>query len=281
MHNTPAITGLESPPVWDDPAFIDTIDEIPLWSAVFGLPLLEHMPMRPGMSVLDLGCGTGFPLLELAQRLGAAARLFGLDPWGTALRRARYKSRQYGLGNVWLVQGNAAAPPFADGSFDLIVSTLGINNFAAPRRVFAQSHRVMKPGGTLMLITNLVGNMAEFYEVFDQTLAELGLETVRQALQTHIAHRLTLPTLGRMMEECGFFIVKTFIKPYCLRYTDGPSMLRHQPIRLGFLEAWKALIPYERRQEVFSRLQENLTRYAQSHGELRLTIPVGGIMGRK
>jgi arsenite methyltransferase len=41
-------------------------DELPLWSATFGLLLFRHVPMQLGMKVLDVGCGTGFPLLELA-----------------------------------------------------------------------------------------------------------------------------------------------------------------------------------------------------------------------
>ncbi len=40
------------------------------WSAPFGLRLLDVVPLDPAATVLDVGCGTGFPLLELAHRLG-------------------------------------------------------------------------------------------------------------------------------------------------------------------------------------------------------------------
>jgi SAM-dependent methyltransferase len=55
----------------DSAAFAAHYDELPLWSAPFGQLLLEHVPFRRGMRVVDLACGTGFPLFELAQRLGA------------------------------------------------------------------------------------------------------------------------------------------------------------------------------------------------------------------
>ena len=55
-------------------------DELPLWSAPFGLALLEAVALRPGITVLDVGFGTGFPALELAERLGPAGRVIGVDP---------------------------------------------------------------------------------------------------------------------------------------------------------------------------------------------------------
>ncbi len=54
----------------NDPALVSIIDELPLWSAPFGLKLLDKVMFHPNMNVLDLGCGLGFPLLELANRLG-------------------------------------------------------------------------------------------------------------------------------------------------------------------------------------------------------------------
>src|SRR5208282_1926821 len=53
------------------PDFADFYDELPLWSAPFGLMLLEHVSLRPGMTILDVGAGTGFITIELAQRCGS------------------------------------------------------------------------------------------------------------------------------------------------------------------------------------------------------------------
>jgi len=50
----------------DDETFINTFDEAPLWSAAFGLLLLKHISLKRHQTIVDLGSGAGFPLLELA-----------------------------------------------------------------------------------------------------------------------------------------------------------------------------------------------------------------------
>ena len=68
-------------------AMVAAYDELPLWSAMFGLLLLEHVPLANVRHALDVGCGTGFPLIELAERLGPGAIVHGIDPWKAGLAR--------------------------------------------------------------------------------------------------------------------------------------------------------------------------------------------------
>ena len=111
----------------DDDA-VSALDELPLWAAPFGLLLLDLVRLRPGLAVLDVGFGTGFPILELAMRLGPSSSVHGLDAWPAAHRRTRFKLAQAGLGNVTLHEGAAEEMPFADRSFDVVVSNNGYNN---------------------------------------------------------------------------------------------------------------------------------------------------------
>ena len=73
------------------PGFGDLYDELPLWSAPFGLMLLEHVRLRPGMTILDVGAGTGFIAIELGQRCGADSKVVAVDPWEAAVPRLNRK----------------------------------------------------------------------------------------------------------------------------------------------------------------------------------------------
>ena len=96
-------------PVSFDPQIMSAWDEAPLWTARFGALLLENVPLAGARRVLDLGCGTGFPLFELARCLGPGSTCVGVDPWGIALARANFKRRAYGALDIGLVQGDGAA----------------------------------------------------------------------------------------------------------------------------------------------------------------------------
>src|SRR5436309_12231589 len=104
------------PPVSPIPCFdpasdrdVSLYDELPLWSALAGELLLESVTLAGARRVLDLGCGAGFPLLELAERLGRSAFVAGLDPWAEALRRARARVVRWSAGNAAVVRGDGGA----------------------------------------------------------------------------------------------------------------------------------------------------------------------------
>jgi len=261
--------------------FVATYDETPLWSARFGFLLLDNLPYRPARMILDVGFGTGFPLLEIAERFGAGAQVFGIDPWQAAADRVEVKLREYGVSNVTLCRGDAAEMPFEDGFFDLIVSNLGINNFARREAVLAECHRVLAPSGTLALTTNFEGHMRELYEVFDATLSETSLDAVRGRLAEHIQHRSTPARSHCLLADAGLRVVRTVEDSFTMRFIDGPSLLRHHFIRLAFLPAWKDLIPPESRVAFFQALEARLNRVAEAQGSLALTVPMGYIEARK
>src|SRR5512142_520418 len=97
---------------FNDPEVVSAYDEVPLWSAMFGQMLLEHVPLGHNRTVLDIGYGAGFPILELAQRLGVSSKVYGIDPWAAARQRAEIKARLWQVSNVELLTGDAAALPF-------------------------------------------------------------------------------------------------------------------------------------------------------------------------
>jgi arsenite methyltransferase len=255
------------------PQVASAFDELPLWSAMFGLVLLEHVPLEPATQALDVGCGTGFPLIELAQRLGPRSHVHGIDLWREALKRASAKIADRGVTNVTLHEASAARMPFADGTFNLIVSNLGVNNFDDRAAALRECRRVAAPGATLALTTNLQGHMQAFYDVFAAVLRRVGSEADLSRLQEHIAHRASIPGLTALLESSGFTIRRVVEQQGSMRFASGTAMLNHYFIKLGFLDGWKQVVPANPRL-VFDELVGALDARAERDGGLRLTIPM-------
>ena len=252
-------------------------DELPLWSAMAGLLLLQHVPLGRGVRVLDVGCGTGFPAIELAERLGPSGTVYAIDTWAEALERARFKARVRGVGNIEFTAGDAATLPWPDASFDRIVSNLGINNFERPEVVLRECRRAARPAARLCLATNLQGHMREFYEVFAATLRETGDASALEPLAEHIRHRATVDGLAALFDRAGWRLARVREGSAAMRFASGRALLSHSFIKLGFLGDWKEIVPEGRREEVFARLEKNLDRASEGEGALELTIPLAYI----
>ncbi len=246
---------------FDDERVVDAYDELPLWSASFGLLLLDRVPMRAGMKVLDVGCGMGFPLLELAGRLGPAADLYGIDPWHGGVQRARLKAEAYGLKNVHIIEGDAANTKFDDGSFDLITSNLGINNFTDPDAVLRECHRLLRRRGTLAITSNYSGHMKELY-------AKLAKHVPRELLREHVNHRSTPKKIKARLENAGFTVRDSVTRSFRMRYANGAALFNNYFIRLGFFPSWRDMVPEPERVRVFQALERAMPR------EIALTIPM-------
>jgi arsenite methyltransferase len=105
--------------------------------------------LRPGETVLDLGCGGGIDVLLSARRVGPAGKAYGLDMTTEMLDLARAHAEQAGVGNAEFLLGQIEAVPLPDSSVDVVISNCVINLSADRPAVFAESFRVLRPGGRL------------------------------------------------------------------------------------------------------------------------------------
>ena len=98
--------------------------------------------------ILDVGCGTGYLLRQLAVRCPQAVELAGVDPAPAMIAAARTTAPG---GRLRWLEGTAEELPFPEGSFDLVVSTTSFDHWADQQAGLAQCARVLAPGGWLVL----------------------------------------------------------------------------------------------------------------------------------
>jgi arsenite methyltransferase len=106
-------------------------------------------PLRRGEGVVDIGSGAGFDSFVAAGQVGGEGHVIGLDMTPEMVAKASATGAQLGLENVEFREGLAEALPVADGSADVVISNGVFNLCPDKRAVFAEVHRVLRPGGIL------------------------------------------------------------------------------------------------------------------------------------
>jgi ubiquinone/menaquinone biosynthesis C-methylase UbiE len=104
---------------------------------------------RP-LRILDVGCGTGLLASRIRNAL-PSAKVCGVDLVAGMLAKGTERWRMH-AGHVLPIQGDSERLPFAPGSFDLVTCANSFHHYPHQDRAVAEMHRVLRPGGRLMLI---------------------------------------------------------------------------------------------------------------------------------
>jgi ubiquinone/menaquinone biosynthesis C-methylase UbiE len=140
----------------------------------FGRAAIEKLGLTSGARILDVGCGCGQTLLELAELAGPSGRVVGVDVSEPMLARAR--QRVVGHPGVELCNANAQTHPFAAADFDALFSRFGVMFFEDARAAFANLRRALRPAGRMAFVC--------WRAASDNPWAELPLRAVMKVLGT-------------------------------------------------------------------------------------------------
>lgn len=231
---------------------------VPPLFAPWATLLADVAEVRPGQRVLDVACGTGVVAREVAGRLAGRVEIAGVDLNPSMLRVAR------GIRpSVDWREGDATRMSFPDASFDVVVCQAGLMFF--PDRVAAlqEMHRVLRPGGRLVV---QVWGSSEGYETTAALLEELAGPEVAEVFRAPFA--LADPSQVRdLLGKVGFSPpeVQTYDVP--VRFASLEAFLRTE------IDGWvlKGRVDVD---ALLPRAQERLAPWLKPGGVV--AIPMAG-----
>ncbi len=144
--------------------------------------VVAHVAAQHPDSILDIATGTGDLAISLART--SASRIVGLDLSEGMLRVGRKKLEERGLSErIEMVQGDSEALPFDLETFDAVTVAFGVRNFEDLDKGLAEIFRVLKPGGTLVILETSVPTRFPYKQGY------------------HLYTRYMLPLIGRLLSK--------------------------------------------------------------------------------
>ena len=211
--------------------------------------LLPHV--KPGLSVLDAGCGPGTITQGLAE-IAAPGKVIGCDLEPGMVARASELAEGKGLDNLSFQQGNILDLPFEDNTFDVVMSCAVTEHLSEPVKAMSELGRVVKKGGVVG-ITRTDWSASLFAPPCPS--AERFIELFQRGFETQGATMFGGKNLPRMLQEAGLTVDEVVIT-FSNAYIPGPG----NPMVAGWAQ-WIENLP------LFDRvIEEGLTTREELDG---------------
>ncbi len=225
--------------------------------------LLEHAPPEGARAALDVGCGGGSQSLLLARRLGAGAKVTGVDISGPLLEVARQRAADVDE-QLEFLQADAAVHDFAPASFDLLFSRFGVMFFDDPEAAFSNLHRALAPGAPLLF--------ACWQSLKDNPWVWLALQAALQYVPPPPPPQPLEPgpfafadpaRVQGILDRAGFHSIDIHPQPITLHWGEGETLADQvrELVQIGPVGRLLADQPKEVRQQVRESIAEALVPY--------------------
>jgi ubiquinone/menaquinone biosynthesis C-methylase UbiE len=146
--------------------------------------ILPRIGLKPGMTLVDVGCGQGFFAIPAARIAGPKGYVYGIDIDKEALDLLGHKASDASL-SIQILQGEAEKTIACEGCADIVFFGICLHDFAEPEKVLENAWRMLKPGGLL---------------------ADIDGKKVESEGESHQGKRLSEKEASKLIEEANFNI---------------------------------------------------------------------------
>ncbi len=198
--------------------------------------LTRLVQQRQPNRILDLGCGGGHA--SYAAAAGADGQVVAYDLSEEMLGVVKEEAARRGLDNLTIQQGSADALPFADASFELVVSRYSAHHWMQIEASIAEAARVLAPGGALIII-DVVAPQTPLYDTVLQTI-----ELLRDA--SHVRD-YRQSEWRAMLSAAGLSVDDSDTWKLALNFDAWIKRIGTAPARVAALQATMSALPKEAR----------------------------------
>jgi len=176
---------------------------------------ISQANVRAGQKVLDVASGTGDLALAFAKKVGPHGKVLMTDINDQMLARGRNRLIDAGYPTQAVVC-DAEHLPFPEGEFDLVTVAFGLRNMTDKAAALKQMHRVLKPGGKLMVLefSKVAAPLEKIYDFYSfKVLPWLGKRIANdEASYRYLAESIRMhpgpEELAQMLRDAGFDVVR-------------------------------------------------------------------------
>ncbi len=170
--------------------------------------VISLLEIRPGVHFIDIGCGTGWAVGQVATQVADQGVFYGVDlsPRMVDKAKANFRDRP----NLHFLQASADSIPLEAGFFDILICTNSFHHYPNPGRAVSEMARLLKAGGKIFLLDPTADHW--FMKLADQVIKRFEPEHIK---------------MYSSREFEGFF------RAAALRYTGSKAINWHQSIHIG------------------------------------------------
>ena len=241
--------------------------------------MIDMARIGPGDRVLDVAAGAGDQTLMIAERVGPTGRVLATDIAPRILELARAAAARAGLGNVDTREMDGEELDLPAGSFDAVVSRVGLIYFPDQKKAVAGMHRVLAPGGRIAAIVYSTAERNGFFSdpvAIIRRRANLGPPLPGQPGPFSLGKP---EVLGSLFESAGFRDVDVRTVSAPLRLASAAECVQFERESFGALHQMLGGLSDAAKAEAWAEIEEALRRYQKGdagfEGPCELLIAVG------